>query len=510
MGGCFPCFGSSKKDGNGVKEVVKNDSVKEGSTAHQSHHVSRVSSGKSKSRVSLDPKKDQTVAKDGQPANIAAQTFTFRELAAATNNFRPESLLGEGGFGRVYKGRLESTGQVVAVKQLDRNGLQGNREFLVEVLMLSLLHHPNLVNLIGYCADGDQRLLVYEFMPLGSLEDHLHDLPPDKEPLDWNTRMKIAAGAAKGLEYLHDKANPPVIYRDLKSSNILLDEGYHPKLSDFGLAKLGPVGDKTHVSTRVMGTYGYCAPEYAMTGQLTLKSDVYSFGVVFLELITGRKAIDNTRAPGEHNLVAWARPLFKDRRKFPKMADPLLQGRYPVRGLYQALAVAAMCLQEQAATRPLIGDVVTALTYLASQPYDPEAARAERASRGSGSGTPRNRTDRRNPSDGGLDSLEDSMREPRPHGSPSTYKNSPDYQRINTRSDVDGESSNGAGGSGRKWGLVDDTDSQKNSPANMSRVRNRDLDRERAVAEAKVWGENWRERKRTNTMGGGSFDAANV
>lgn len=117
--------------------------------------------------------------------------------------------------------------------------------------------------------------------------------------------MKIAAGAAKGLEYLHDKANPPVIYRDFKSSNILLAEGYFPKLSDFGLAKLGPVGDKTHVSTRVMGTYGYCAPEYAMTGQLTLKSDVYSFGVVFLELITGRKAIDNTRAAGEHNLVAW-------------------------------------------------------------------------------------------------------------------------------------------------------------------------------------------------------------
>lgn len=136
------------------------------------------------------------------------------------------------------------------------------------------------------------------------------DLPPDKQPLDWNTRMKIAAGAAKGLEYLHDKANPPVIYRDLKSSNILLDEGYFPKLSDFGLAKLGPVGDKTHVSTRVMGTYGYCAPEYAMTGQLTLKSDVYSFGVVFLELITGRKAIDNNRGAGEHNLVAWVRGTF--------------------------------------------------------------------------------------------------------------------------------------------------------------------------------------------------------
>ncbi|CAB4270631.1 unnamed protein product [Prunus armeniaca] len=328
-------------------------------------------------------------SKDGGSDHIAAHTFTFRELAAATKNFRADCILGEGGFGQVYKGRLESTNKVVAIKQLDSNGLQGNREFLVEVLMLSLLHHPNLVNLIGYCADGDQRLLVYEYMPLGSLEDHLHDLPPDRKQLDWNTRMKIAAGAAKGLEYLHDKANPPVIYRDLKCSNILLGEGYHPKLSDFGLAKLGPVGDNTHVSTRVMGTYGYCAPEYAMTGQLTLKSDVYSFGVVLLEIITGRKAIDNSRAAGEHNLVAWARPLFKDRRKFWQIADPLLQGQYPVRGMYQALAVAAMCVQEQPNMRPLIADVVTALTYLASQKYDPET-RSVQSSRTSSS-TPRPR-----------------------------------------------------------------------------------------------------------------------
>ncbi|THG23974.1 hypothetical protein TEA_017011 [Camellia sinensis var. sinensis] len=177
MGGCFECFGSSNKDGNGVKEVAKKDSEKEASTA-QSQHVSRVSSDKSKLRSGSDskkdPKKEPAVQKAGPTAHIAAQTFTFRELATATKNFRPECLLGEGGFGRVYKGRLETTGQVVAVKQLDRNGLQGNREFLVEVLMLSLLHHENLVNLIGYCADGDQRLLVYEFMPLGSLEDHLH------------------------------------------------------------------------------------------------------------------------------------------------------------------------------------------------------------------------------------------------------------------------------------------------------------------------------------------------
>jgi serine/threonine protein kinase len=189
--------------------------------------------------------------------------------------------------------------------------------------------------------------------------------------------MKIAVGAAKGLEYLHDKANPPVIYRDFKSSNILLGEDYYPKLSDFGLAKLGPVGDKTHVSTRVMGTYGYCAPEYAMTGQLTVKSDVYSFGVVFLELITGRKAIDHTQPAGEQNLVAWARPLFRDRRKFCQMADPSLQGCYPKRGLYQALAVASMCLQENATSRPLIADIVTALSYLASNHYDPNAPSAK-------------------------------------------------------------------------------------------------------------------------------------
>ncbi|XP_061349134.1 serine/threonine-protein kinase PBL27-like isoform X2 [Gastrolobium bilobum] len=477
MGGCFPCFRSSNEEDTGVKkQVPKINSFKEASVV-QSHHPSRVSSDKLKLRSVSDPKKEPPVPKDGPTANIAAQIFTFRELAAATKNFRPECLLGEGGFGRVYKGHLESTGQVIAVKQLDRNGLQGNREFLVEVLMLSLLHHPNLVNLIGYCADGDQRLLVYEFMPLGSLEDRLHDLPPDKESLDWNTRMKIAAGAAKGLEYLHDKANPPVIYRDLKSSNILLDEGFHPKLSDFGLAKLGPVGDKTHVSTRVMGTYGYCAPEYAMTGQLTLKSDVYSFGVVFLELITGRKAIDNTRAPGEHNLVAWARPLFKDRRKFPKMADPLLDGRYPMRGLYQALAVAAMCLQEQAATRPLIGDVVTALTYLASQTYDPNGNATTQSNRvGPSLSTPRNHRDGMN----------------------------------RDTSELGRSESVGGSGSARKWVLddVETQESHKDSPVNSARGREtRHLDRERAVAEAKVWGENWREKKRVNAMG--SFDTTN-
>ncbi|KAK6149304.1 hypothetical protein DH2020_016829 [Rehmannia glutinosa] len=296
--------------------------------------------------------------------NISADIFTFHDLSIATQDFNPETLIGEGGFGRVYKGHLESKNIDVAVKQLDRNGFQGNREFLVEVLMLSLLHHPNLVNLVGYCAEGEQRILVYEYMAKGSLEDHLLNKGPDKTPLDWDTRMKIAEGAARGLEYLHETANPPVIYRDFKASNILLDDNFNPKLSDFGLAKLGPTGGKPYVSTRVMGTYGYCAPEYASTGQLTTKSDVYSFGVVFLEMITGRRVIDNSKPSEEQNLIEWAQPLFKDKKKFHVMADPLLQGNYPEKGLYQALAIAAMCLQEEADTRPLITDVVTALEFL--------------------------------------------------------------------------------------------------------------------------------------------------
>ncbi|KAL1819579.1 hypothetical protein ACET3Z_014448 [Daucus carota] len=385
--GWFPCSGKKHKK-------KKKNLNKQPSDLVQSSSIDNL-----KPSIKL-----KEASKEGGSDHMAARTFPFRDLAAATKNFRADYLLGEGGFGRVYKGRLENSNQVVAIKQLDRNGLQGNREFLVEVLMLGLLHHDHLVNLIGYCADGDQRLLVYEYMPLGSLDDHLHDPSPDKRRLDWNTRMKIAAGAAKGLEYLHDKASPPVIYRDLKCSNILLGENYHPKLSDFGLAKLGPVGDNTHVSTRVMGTYGYCAPEYAMTGQLTLKSDVYSFGVVLLEIITGRKAVESTKTAGDHTLVAWARPLFKDRRKFSQIADPMLQGEYPTRGLYQALAVAAMCVQEQPNMRPAIADVVTALSYLSSQKFDPRT-HPQQSSQWSPATPPRTKRDgdRRRYDDGGCE-----------------------------------------------------------------------------------------------------------
>ncbi|XP_042006250.1 probable serine/threonine-protein kinase PBL21 isoform X1 [Salvia splendens] len=358
--GCFSCIRPSKKNVKDYNagDIDTNSTVGGRRKANVNGNVSmkKGGSGRAKGKDGNNPSKGN-----------AAHSFTFKDLALATQNFRESNLIGGGGFGSVYKGRLES-GLVVAVKQLNLEGLQGNQEFIVEVLMLSLLHHPNLVNLIGYCTDGDQRLLVYEFMQMGSLENHLFE--PTQMPLSWSTRMKIAVDAARGLEYLHCKVNPPVIYRDLKSSNILLDNDFNAKLSDFGLAKLGPVGENTHVSTRVMGTYGYCAPEYAMSGKLTLKSDIYSFGVVLLELITGRMAINPTKPPGEQNLVKWSRPYLKDPRRYIQMVDPLLEGHFSVRCLHHAVAVTAMCLQEQANFRPLIGDIVLALEFLASQPED--------------------------------------------------------------------------------------------------------------------------------------------
>ncbi|XP_054798625.1 probable serine/threonine-protein kinase PBL21 isoform X2 [Prosopis cineraria] len=359
---CFSCISHRRTDAsrvqidNALRSTSSSGAGRSKSHAHNDDDGSKGGSSdeNGKNGVSVSPK------------SSAARSFTFRELAAATRGFKHVNLIGEGGFGRVYKGRLE-TGQLVAVKQLNHDGHQGFQEFIVEVLMLSLLHHSNLVTLFGYCTDGDQRLLVYEYMPMGSVEDHLFDLKLNQELLSWNDRMKIAVGAARGLEYLHCKANPPVIYRDLKSANILLDDNFNPKLSDFGLAKLGPVGDNTHVSTRVMGTYGYCAPEYAMSGKLTLKSDIYSFGVVLMELITGRRAIDVSKKPGEQNLVAWSRQFLKDRRKFVQLVDPRLEGQFPLRCLHHAIAITAMCLQEQPNFRPLIGDIVVALEYLHSQ-----------------------------------------------------------------------------------------------------------------------------------------------
>ncbi|CAN4115597.1 unnamed protein product [Withania somnifera] len=243
--------------------------------------------------------------------------FTHGQLKVITSNFSPSNFLGEGGFGPPG---LEA--QPVAVKLLDLEGDQGHMEWLTEVVLLGQLRHPNLVKLIGYCWEDEQRLLVYEYMARGNLENHLFRRCSSSLP--WLTRMKIAVDAAKGLAFLHGEEKP-VIYRDFKASNILLDSNYTAKLSDFGLAKDGPEGSDEHVTTRVMGTYGYAAPEYMMTGYLTTRSDVYSFGVVLLELLTGRQAIDKKRPNREQNLVEWARPFLLDSHKLDRIMTRCLK-----------------------------------------------------------------------------------------------------------------------------------------------------------------------------------------
>uniref|UniRef100_A0A0D9WBY8 non-specific serine/threonine protein kinase n=1 Tax=Leersia perrieri TaxID=77586 RepID=A0A0D9WBY8_9ORYZ len=315
----------------------------------------------------------QTPRSEGEileAANVKA--FAFNELRTATRNFRPDSVLGEGGFGSVFKGWIDEktlaptrpgTGMVIAVKKLNQEGHQGHREWLAEVNYLGQLSHPYLVRLVGYCVEDEQRLLVYEFMPRGSLENHLFRRSTHFQPLSWNLRMKIALGAAKGLAFLHsDKVK--VIYRDFKTSNVLLDANYDAKLSDFGLAKDGPTGDKSHVSTRVMGTYGYAAPEYLATGHLTTKSDVYSFGVVLLEMLSGRRALDKNRPTGEHNLVEWARPYLTSKRRIFRILDARLGGQYSLAKAQKAATLALRCISVEAKNRPNMEQVVAVLEQL--------------------------------------------------------------------------------------------------------------------------------------------------
>ncbi|MCO5547746.1 hypothetical protein L7F22_001197 [Adiantum nelumboides] len=289
-----------------------------------------------------------------------ARTFTFIELERATGRFRSDNVIGEGGFGRVYSGILDD-GQKVAVKVLTRDDQHGGKEFVAEVEMLSRLHHRNLVKLIGICTEEHNRCLVYELIPNGSVESHLHGIDKLTSPLDWEARMKIALGAARGLAYLHEDSNPRVIHRDFKASNILLENDFNPKVSDFGLAKAAPDEASGHLSTRVMGTFGYVAPEYAMTGHLLVKSDVYSYGVVLLELLSGRKPVDMSQPTGQENLVTWARPLLTSQEGLEVLVDPALGSNFPLDKLAKVAAIASMCVQPEVSHRPFMGEVVQAL-----------------------------------------------------------------------------------------------------------------------------------------------------
>ncbi|KAE8685052.1 Receptor-like serine/threonine-protein kinase ALE2 [Hibiscus syriacus] len=293
---------------------------------------------------------------------LPVKTFTRVELEKATNNFNSKRILGEGGFGRVYCGIMED-GSEAAVKLLTRDNQNGDREFIAEVEMLSRLHHRNLVKLVGICIEGHIRCLVYELVPNGSVESHLHGVDKNKGPLDWDARLKIALGAARGLAYLHEDSNPRVIHRDFKASNVLLEDDFTPKVSDFGLAREATEGSQ-HISTRVMGTFGYVAPEYAMTGHLLVKSDVYSFGVVLLELLTGRKPVDMSQPQGQENLVTWARPLLSSREGVQQLVDPSLAGTYDFDDMTKVAAIASMCVHPEVTHRPFMGEVVQALKLI--------------------------------------------------------------------------------------------------------------------------------------------------
>ncbi|KAL6620210.1 hypothetical protein ACP70R_035349 [Stipagrostis hirtigluma subsp. patula] len=314
-----------------------------------------------------------------QQRSRGAQVFTYRELERATDGFSEGNVLGRGAYGVVFRGRL-ADGTPAAIKrlQLDRRR-QGEREFRIEVDLLSRMESPYLVGLLGYCADQSHRLLVFEFMPNGSLKSHLHPPPPpppsaaaaspgppmQQPPLDWQTRLRIALDCARALEFLHEHSSPAVIHRDFKCSNILLDHNYRARVADLGMAKLGSNKADGQVVTRVLGTTGYLAPEYASTGKLTTKSDVYSYGVVLLELLTGRVPVDTQRPPGQHVLVSWALPRLTNRQKLVEMVDPALKGQFVLKDLIQVAAIAAMCIQTKAEYRPLMTDVVQSLIPIA-------------------------------------------------------------------------------------------------------------------------------------------------
>nr|XP_023920512.1 probable serine/threonine-protein kinase PBL3 [Quercus suber]POF00180.1 putative serine/threonine-protein kinase pbl3 [Quercus suber] len=283
------------------------------------------------------------------------KALTFNELKNSTRNFHPDSFLGEGRFGYVFKGWIDEytcsaakpgSGMAIAVKKLKSERFQGHKKWLTEVNYIGQLHHPNLVKLIGYCLEGENRLLVYEFMPKGSLENHLFKRGPQgPQSLSWEIRIKVAIGAARGLCFLHE-AKPHVIYLDFKASNILLDAEFNAKISDHGPSKAA------------------AAREYVTTGRVTTKNDVYSFGVLLLELLSGRRAINRTKVGTEQILVNWAKPYLGDKKQLFRIMDTNLKGQYPQKGAYMIATLALKCLSTEAKFRPKMGEVLVTLEQL--------------------------------------------------------------------------------------------------------------------------------------------------
>ncbi|XP_023761894.1 inactive protein kinase SELMODRAFT_444075 isoform X1 [Lactuca sativa] len=283
--------------------------------------------------------------------------FTYAELELATGGFSQANFLAEGGFGSVHRGVLPD-GQAVAVKQHKLASSQGDQEFCSEVEVLSCAQHRNVVMLIGFCIEDGRRLLVYEYICNGSLDSHLYGR--HREPLEWSARQKIAVGAARGLRYLHEECRVGcIVHRDMRPNNILITHDFEPLVGDFGLARWQPDGD-TGEETRVIGTFGYLAPEYAQSGQITEKADVYSFGVVLVELVTGRKAVDLNRPKGQQCLTEWARPLLEE-DAIDELIDPRLGNSYSEEEVYCMLQAAALCIKRDPQLRPRMSQVLRIL-----------------------------------------------------------------------------------------------------------------------------------------------------
>nr|XP_043629864.1 receptor like protein kinase S.2-like [Erigeron canadensis] len=296
------------------------------------------------------------------------QCFSLPEIRAATNEFDDELVIGQGGFGKVYKGsiKLGATCAPAAVKRLHTNSNQGAKEFWVEVEMLSKLRHCNLASLFGYCNDGKEMILVYEYLPQGTLEGCLYK---SGTSLTWLQRLNICIGAARGLDYLHTGTGTKhgIIHRDVKSSNILLDENYAAKISDFGLAKVGPANQThTFVSTGVKGTFGYMDPTYFYTNKLTRKSDVYAFGVVLFEVLCGRPAVDTSLDEEQWGLASWAQDCVRE-GKLSQIVDSSLRGQISTNSLEIFTQIAVTCLHSRPNQRPTMAEVITKLEFVMSQ-----------------------------------------------------------------------------------------------------------------------------------------------
>ncbi|KAL8544999.1 hypothetical protein ACS0TY_005270 [Phlomoides rotata] len=317
--------------------------------------------------LSSSPRPRKSIPEMYRERERNSREFTLAELREATNNFNRLLKIGEGGFGSVYKGSIKAPGEgqptIVAIKKLNTQGSQGHKQWVAEVQFLGVLDHPNLVKLLGYCSmDGERgihRLLVYEYMHNKSLEDHIFNRTVPVVP--WIARLNVILGAAQGMAYLHEGLEVQVIYRDFKSSNVLLDKDFNPKLSDFGLAREGPTGDSTHVSTAPVGTRGYAAPEYVATGRLTVKSDIWSFGVVLYEILTGRRTIDRNLPLTEQKLLDWVKRFPADSKRFSMIMDPRLQKQYSINAARRIAKLANKCLSKNPKDRPAMSQVVEIL-----------------------------------------------------------------------------------------------------------------------------------------------------